>query len=42
MKKVIYYKNQLTYADLGIKDKRKKITPELLEEMKGMSNNENN
>ena len=29
-----YYKNQLTLADLGIKDKRKKITPEILNEMK--------
>lgn len=34
MKELKYYKNQLTFADIGIKDKRKKITPELLEEMK--------
>lgn len=34
MKKLKFYKNQLTYADIGVKDRRKKITPEFLEEMK--------
>lgn len=36
MNKPKYYKNQLTLADLGIKDKRKKITPEILAEMKNL------
>ena len=34
MKQLKYYKNQLTYADIGIKDKRKKINDEILETMK--------
>jgi len=36
MNKPKYYKNQLTLADLGVKDGRKKITPELLVEMKNL------
>ena len=36
MNKPKHYKNQLTLADLGVKDGRKKITPELLVEMKNL------
>lgn len=39
MKQPKYYKNQLTFADLGVKDRRKKITDELLAQMKELRKN---